>query len=86
MNILTYSYKKRGAIEFTFDIFPHSKVLFYPIKTYYFIRTVRWNAIDPVVTRRDLEAMELVANAEMGTLEHYQKRKGYRPIGVRVNK
>ena len=78
MKIIHHSYKRRGQIEFMFEEFPHSKVVFSPIKNYYFIRTVRWNREDPVVTRRDLEKMELEVNEFLGSIEWYKQRKAYK--------
>lgn len=43
MNILQYSYKKRGKIEFVFEGWPHSKVTMVPIKGYYFVRFIKWS-------------------------------------------
>ncbi|MCV9886404.1 hypothetical protein OIH86_12220 [Metabacillus halosaccharovorans] len=78
MKIIHHSYRRRGQIEFMFEEFPHSKVVFSPIKNYYFIRTVRWNREDPVVTRRDLEKMELEVNEFLGSIECYKQRKAYK--------
>lgn len=77
MEILKHSYRKRGSMEFIYDMFPHSKVILYPIKNYYFIRTVKWNAKDPVVTRRDLETMEILSNEHLGTIDYYKMRKNF---------
>lgn len=52
MNILQYSYKKRGKIEFVFEGWPHSKVTMVPIKGYYFVRFIKWSSQDPIVTDR----------------------------------
>lgn len=52
MNILQYSYKKRGKIEFVFEGWPHSKVTMAPIKGYYFVRFIKWSSLDPIVTDR----------------------------------
>ncbi|MED3571911.1 hypothetical protein [Cytobacillus praedii] len=79
MEIVTYSYKRHGMIEFIFDKFPNSKAILYPIKSYYFIRTVRWDPEDPVVSKNDLEAMEIAANELLGTIENYRQRKNYKP-------
>lgn len=76
MNVISYAYKKKGRMEFIYDQFAHSKVILYPIKNYYFIKFIKWNAKDPYVTTKDLEEMEILANEEMGTLEFYLQRKG----------
>jgi len=78
MEIMKHSYRKRGTVEFIFNKFPQSKVVFYPIKNYYFIRTVKWHSEDPIVTRGDLEEMELLSNELLGTIEFYKQRKNYR--------
>ncbi|MCY8960450.1 hypothetical protein [Bacillus atrophaeus] len=75
MNILLYSYKKRGEIQFVFEGWPHSKVIMAPIKGYYFVRLIRWSGRDPIVTRHDLEKMEWAANQYLGTVPFYRKRK-----------
>ncbi|PMC35350.1 hypothetical protein CJ195_19965 [Bacillus sp. UMB0899] len=80
MKIIHHSYKRRGQIEFLFEEFPHSNVVFSPIKNYYFIRTVRWNREDPVVTRRDLERMELVVNEFLECINFYKQRKAYKSL------
>jgi len=36
---------------------------------------VNWSEKDPVVTRKDLEEMELLLNEEMGTLMFYLRRR-----------
>ncbi len=77
MKIIHHSYRRRGQIEFIFEEFPNSKVVFSPIKDYYFIRTVRWNREDSVVTRRDLEKMELIVNEFLGSIDFYKQRKAY---------
>lgn len=76
VEIKSYSYRKKGSMEFIYDKFAHSRVILYPIKNYYFIKFVKWNSKDPYVTRQDLEEMEELANEEMGTLEFYMQRKG----------
>ncbi|MEC1662948.1 hypothetical protein [Bacillus halotolerans] len=77
MNILQYSYKKKGKIEFVFEDWPHSKVTMAPIKGYYFVRFIKWNSQDPIVTRNDLEKMEWAANQYVGTAPFYRKRKAF---------
>ncbi|MGD6943343.1 hypothetical protein ACQCT6_15095 [Cytobacillus gottheilii] len=74
MKILSHSYRKRGGIEFVFAEFPNSKALLVPIKKYYFVKSVRWSAEDPPVTRQDLEKMELAVNDLMGTIDSYKQR------------
>ncbi|PKG23525.1 hypothetical protein [Niallia nealsonii] len=78
MEIIKHSYKKRGTMEFIYNKFPQSKVILYPIKNYYFVRTVKWHPEDPVVTRADLEKMELLSNELLGTIEFYKQRKSYK--------
>ncbi|MFC0271037.1 hypothetical protein ACFFIX_06185 [Metabacillus herbersteinensis] len=77
MRILNYSFKKRGNIDFIFDQFPHSVVVFAPIKNYYFIRYVRWDERDPIVLRQDLAAMELEANKHLNCFDWYKRRKAF---------
>ncbi|MGF2819070.1 hypothetical protein ACQUF8_08735 [Bacillus subtilis] len=77
MNILQYSYKKRGEIEFVFEGWPHSKVTMVPIKGYYFVRFIKWSSQDPIVTRNDLEKMEWAVNQYFGTAPFYRKRKAF---------
>ncbi|KAB2331827.1 hypothetical protein [Bacillus mesophilum] len=74
MKILSHSYRKRGGIEFVFAEFPNSKVLLVPIKKYYFVKSVRWSAEDPPVSRRDLEKMEIAVNELLGTIDFYKQR------------
>ena len=75
MKIIHYSYKKRGRIEFWFDQWPNSPVVFTPIKDYCFIRVVKWNQLDPLVTRIDLGEMELMVNKYLGREQYYLQRK-----------
>ncbi|WP_456272131.1 hypothetical protein [Bacillus sp. AK031] len=70
-----WSYSRRFNIKATFDTLPHSTVLFRRIKDYYFIYNVYWSSQDPIVTRQDLEAMELLLNRELGSEEQYNRRK-----------
>ncbi|MCC2930510.1 hypothetical protein P9B58_19405 [Bacillus mojavensis] len=77
MNILQYSYKKKGKIEFVFEDWPHSKVTMAPIQGYYFVRCIKWSSQDPIVTRTDLEKMEWAANQYVGTAPFYRKRKAF---------
>ncbi|QGQ46202.1 hypothetical protein [Metabacillus sediminilitoris] len=77
MEILSYSYKRKGIIEFMFDKFPLSKVVFYPIKQYYFIKFIKWDHRDPAVKTEDLEVMQLQVNEFLGCLDYYTKRKAY---------
>lgn len=77
MNILQYSYKKRGKIEFVFEGWPHSKVTMVPIKGCYFVRFIKWSSQDPIVTRNDLEKMEWAVNQYFGTAPFYRKRKAF---------
>ncbi|PCK20192.1 hypothetical protein CEY02_14405 [Bacillus pumilus] len=78
MEILQHSYRKKGQIEFVFDHFPHSPAILTPIRQYYFVRYVKWSQHDPLVTRKDLEEMEFLANTMLGTLQDYRKRKAYK--------
>ncbi|MCD7035775.1 hypothetical protein LRR81_16140 [Metabacillus sp. GX 13764] len=75
MEIIDYSYKKRGRVEFVFSTFPHSKAMLYPIKNYFFVRYVTWDERDPIVTKADLEEMEMLANKHFGRESWYKKRK-----------
>ncbi|ALC90267.1 hypothetical protein AM500_11090 [Bacillus sp. FJAT-18017] len=78
MKLLHWSYTKRYNLKGIFDTHPNSTVLFRQIKDYYFIYTVKWDLLDPPVKRDDLDMMEILMNTEMGTFEHYRKRKAYR--------
>ncbi len=78
LQIIKYGYGKNGRMEFLYDKFPQSKVLLSPIKGYLFVKSVRWNRDDPVVTSEDLEEMEWLANDVMETLEFYESRKNAR--------
>jgi hypothetical protein len=75
MKIVNYQYKKRGYLEFVFDQFPNSPVLLGLISNYYFVKHIKWSSLDPVVTRDNLEEMEILANREMGTTIGYLMRK-----------
>ncbi len=77
MKIIHHAYRRRGQIEFMFEEFPHSKVVFSPIKNYYFVKSVRWNQLDRVVNRRDLEEMEHIVNEFLGCIDFYKQRKAY---------
>ncbi|MBM7621495.1 hypothetical protein JOC95_003384 [Bacillus tianshenii] len=75
MKLLNVSYMKKGRMIGFFDKFPHSKVLFSRVKKYYFVSTVYWDERDQVVTRADLEKMELLLNNYFGTEAYYKNRK-----------
>ncbi|MCA1319212.1 hypothetical protein LC085_04735 [Bacillus tianshenii] len=75
MKLLNVSYIKKGRMIGFFDKFPHSKVLFSRVKKYYFVSTVYWDERDQVVTRADLEKMELLLNNYFGTEAYYKNRK-----------
>ncbi|ALC84217.1 MULTISPECIES: hypothetical protein [Bacillus] len=75
MKIVQHSYQKKGKIVFVFENWPHSAVIMVPIKNYYFIRFVKWDERDPVVTREDLEQMEWAANRMLGCSHFYRNRK-----------
>jgi hypothetical protein len=75
MELVNISYMKRGQILAYFDKFPYSKVLFAPVRRYYFVSCVYWDERDSVVTREDLEKMELLFNSYMGKEAFYRKRR-----------
>lgn len=75
MELVNISYMKKGEIIGFFDKFPHSKVLFSPIRKYYFISYVYWDERDQVVSQEDLEKMELMFNSYMGRESFYRKRR-----------
>ncbi|MFE7061253.1 hypothetical protein ACFVAD_03735 [Sutcliffiella sp. NPDC057660] len=77
MKLLNVSYMKKGQMIGFFDTFPHSKVLFSRVKKYYFVSTVYWDERDQVVTRSDLEKMELLLNSYFGTESNYKNRKAW---------
>lgn len=77
MELLQWSYTKKYNILAMFNPFSHSKVIFRQIKDYYFVYTVHWSSRDPVVTRKDLETMEILLNRELGTEQAYLKRLAY---------
>lgn len=78
MEILSHSYRRKGSIEFVFDKFPNSRVVFYPIKNYYFIKFIKWDSFDPEVRTDDLEEMQLIVNNFLGCINYYKQRKGYK--------
>ncbi|MTH55660.1 hypothetical protein GKZ89_19890 [Bacillus mangrovi] len=78
MEIVDYSYKKRGNVEFVFSPFPHSRVLLSPIKNYFFVRYVKWDDRDPIVERADLEHMEWLVNKHFGLEAWYRRRKVFK--------
>ncbi|CAG9620602.1 hypothetical protein [Sutcliffiella rhizosphaerae] len=75
MELLNISYLKKGQLLGFFDKFPSSKVLFSPIKNYYFVSYVYWDERDAVVTEEDLERMEMLMNTYLGKESFYRKRK-----------
>ncbi|QFT88556.1 hypothetical protein FIU87_07875 [Bacillus sp. THAF10] len=75
MELLNISYLKKGKILGFFDRFPYSKVVFSPVKNYYFISDIHWDERDSVVTSEDLEKMELLFNSYLGKESVYLKRK-----------
>lgn len=75
MELLDWGYGRRYQIKAVFSKFPNSTVIFRSFPSYYFIYTVRWSEDDPVVTRKDLEDMELVINDMLGLLANYQNRR-----------
>ncbi|ART75987.1 hypothetical protein ACQCU1_07095 [Sutcliffiella horikoshii] len=75
MELVNISYMKKGQIQGFFDKFPHSKVLFSPIRKYYFVSYVYWDERDPIVLQEDLEKMELLFNSYMGREAFYRRRK-----------
>ncbi|GLY11760.1 hypothetical protein ACP2W0_19100 [Pseudobacillus badius] len=75
MRLERWAYSRRYNIKAVFDKFPHSNVIFRTINHFYFIYIVNWSEKDPVVTRSDLEQMELLLNEELGTGSFYQQRK-----------
>ncbi|WP_373467186.1 hypothetical protein [Bacillus aerius] len=46
-----------------------------PFVITYFVRYAKWNQPDPPVTRNDLEEMEILANAMLGTFHDYRNCK-----------
>lgn len=75
MELLDWGYGRRYQIKAVFSKFPNSTVIFRSFPSYYFIYTVRWSEDDPVVTRKDLEDMELIINDMLGLLANYQNRR-----------
>ncbi|MFC4799565.1 hypothetical protein ACFPA1_09365 [Neobacillus sp. GCM10023253] len=75
MNLLDYKFTWRYGIKAKFDRFPGSTVIFRPIKGYYYVYTVDWSVMDPVVTKADLEKMGLLINIELGLEKGYLNRK-----------
>ncbi|WP_210365197.1 hypothetical protein [Bacillus sp. REN3] len=78
MNLIRWSYTKRYNIKAKFDTFPNSAVLFRQIKNYYFVYSVKWSTMDSVVTKKDLEKMELLLNRELGTEDGYRHRSQFK--------
>jgi hypothetical protein len=79
MQLLDWSYTKKYSIKAVFQPFSHSTVIFRQIKDYYFVYTVHWSSRDPIVTRNDLETMEILMNKALGTDQAYFRRSAYRP-------
>lgn len=77
MELLEWSYTKHQNIKARFEPFVHSDVLFRQIKDYYFVYTIRWSDLDPVVEREHLEEMEILINCELGTEHSYFKRLAF---------
>lgn len=74
MNLVDWKYTKRHGIEAKFDRFPNSMVIFRPVNHYYFVYNIRWSSLDEVVTRGNLENMELALNRALGMEKSYLKR------------
>ncbi|WP_243387306.1 hypothetical protein [Bacillus kexueae] len=75
MELLDWSYTRGYNVKAYFSKFPQSLVIFRQIRDYYFVYQVKWSELDPVVTREDLEQMELMMNKELGLEAEYLKRK-----------
>lgn len=81
MKLIKWSYTKRYNIKAQFDEYPNSVVVFRQIKEYYFVYTVNWSMIDPIVTKNALEEMEWLLNKELGTQVGYLQRKFFKKKG-----
>ncbi|GIN20799.1 MAG TPA: hypothetical protein DEO65_15230 [Bacillus bacterium] len=77
MELIDWSYTRHYNIKARFEPFIHSDVIFRQIKDYYFVYTVRWSDIDPVVERGHLEEMEILMNRELGMEHSYFKRMAF---------
>lgn len=77
MKLLDWSYTRHYNIKARFEPFIHSTVIFRQIKDYYFVYTVHWSDLDPVVERDHLEKMEIEMNHELGTERSYYQRLAY---------
>lgn len=77
MELLDWSYTRHYNIKARFGPFLHSTVIFRQIKDYYFIYTIHWSDLDPVVEREHLEKMEILMNRELGTEHSYFKRLAF---------
>lgn len=75
MEMISYSYWKRNQIKAVFSRFPSSIVTFRMVGHYYFIYSIQWSEIDPMVIREDLKEMEWIMNEELGLQEYYDNRK-----------
>lgn len=75
MEMISYSYWKRNQIKAVFSRFPSSIVTFRMVGRYYFIYSVQWSELDPMVIREDLKEMESMINEELGLQEFYESRK-----------
>ncbi|RFU70936.1 hypothetical protein D0469_03020 [Peribacillus saganii] len=78
MKLKTWSFARRNTIKAIFDEFPNSLVIFRRVKYYYFVYTVDWSAIDPPVSRDNLEEMEWLINKELDHSENYRNRKFFK--------
>ncbi|MBM7691019.1 hypothetical protein JOC77_000422 [Peribacillus deserti] len=75
MKMLKWSYSKRNHIRASFDSYPNTLIIFRRIKGFYFAYTMDWSAVDPAVSKADLERMELLLNRELGSEDEYLARK-----------
>ncbi|MDG5470425.1 hypothetical protein P6709_01610 [Jeotgalibacillus sp. ET6] len=75
MNLVRWTFAGRGKIRAYFDDFPASTVVLSKIRSYYFIRHVKWDETDPIVDKNALTQMEMIINREMETLDAYNQRR-----------
>ncbi|WP_386058269.1 hypothetical protein [Thalassobacillus hwangdonensis] len=75
MQLIRWSYSRRGQVRAYFDRFPQSTLYFRRIRRYYFLFTIDWHEEDPIVTDEDKEQMHRLLNRELGREKEYLKRR-----------
>lgn len=78
MELVSWSYYWRNKVKALFDKYPNSPVTFRRVANYYFTHSVDWSAEDPIVSKSDLQQMELLLNRALGYETEYLNRKRWR--------